>query len=515
MARKSFLLTLLINIGLQRRFARTRRRWFLLIAGLFALCGAEAVRRFKGFCWTLPEARKTVVPNVQKKLALVGRPKWGSGLDKFTLGEWRPYLPQGRDARETLQEMCSLLNIAGPDKLGIENVVEGVRRMMMFQKWKLVESSDKYWTHSQAASIANALVLDAGLSIQAQSAEMDPQPKLLSVVATPWPFRFLQRTISQVSRISLHILGFQSRFEECLGGRLHIYDSGAVENDEPPLVLIHGLFVLGYSMGLLAVLLRPRRRVVIVDLLDFDFSMSMSRGRAVCSARQHASAIQAALDDLFPDALVDLCGHSFGGLITLQIAANASSQARAHCGGCVIRKAVVLAPAGALMSRLFASNVNPDNVSQELAWLPSPIRRLVAYSATSIICSAGNLSQLFGNDYEDLLVRGRIECPLLVIWGSSDAVNVPRRASVLRRVLALRAPQSQVAMITGGSHGIILDSVVTVAKLMDSFLSTKTKNCVGVVEGWATGRPGKGMTFSLDSFVSTLLCFTDRQVQCI
>lgn len=104
-------------------------------------------------------------------------------------------------------------------------------------------------------------------------------------------------------------------FVETNGIRLHYIEH---EGGGPTLVLTHGLSANAHSLDVLAARLAPSVRVLVLDL----------RGRGesdrpeTYSMADHAADVLGVLD-AFGLERVPLGGHSFGGLLTLYLAANA------------------------------------------------------------------------------------------------------------------------------------------------------------------------------------------------
>ncbi len=104
-------------------------------------------------------------------------------------------------------------------------------------------------------------------------------------------------------------------FVQTNGIRLHYLEH---EGDGPPLVLTHGLSANAHSLDVLAHRLVPAVRVLVFDL----------RGRGLSdrpdtySMAEHSADVLGALDALGLER-VALGGHSFGGLLTLYLAATA------------------------------------------------------------------------------------------------------------------------------------------------------------------------------------------------
>ena len=112
----------------------------------------------------------------------------------------------------------------------------------------------------------------------------------------------------------------ESRFVEANGIRLHYLDHGG---DGPTLVLAHGLSANArFFDGLAAAGLAPRLRVLSFDLRGRGLSDAPDDGY---SMDDHAADLVGALDALGLERVV-LGGHSFGGLLTLYLAAHAPAR---------------------------------------------------------------------------------------------------------------------------------------------------------------------------------------------
>ena len=115
------------------------------------------------------------------------------------------------------------------------------------------------------------------------------------------------------------MLGLTSRWIDVAPGKLHIYDSLAPHDARnPPLVLIHGMCTTGQSMALLGLLLaRHSRRIIVIDLIGFDFGFSATSPGTPRnpSIMQHVDWVPLLLDAIQLNigcTQLDLCGHSFG-----------------------------------------------------------------------------------------------------------------------------------------------------------------------------------------------------------
>jgi pimeloyl-ACP methyl ester carboxylesterase len=111
-----------------------------------------------------------------------------------------------------------------------------------------------------------------------------------------------------------------SRFVEANGIRLHYLDHGG---DGPTLVLTHGLSATAHwADGLVAAGLVPACRVLSFDLRGRGLSDRPETGYTM---DDHAADLVGALDALELDRVL-LGGHSFGGLLTMYVAATAPAR---------------------------------------------------------------------------------------------------------------------------------------------------------------------------------------------
>jgi len=232
--------------------------------------------------------------------------------------------------------------------------------------------------------------------------------------------------------------------------------------------------------------------VVVPDLFDFDHSYSASDasktgGTKVRRFDEHLETLALVVRDLAQESVaiggpfeVDLVGHSFGGILVPKLANLCDRR------GYPVRKVVMLAPGGPLISVNRAEPIrflkNPAEVLDKSfpAWVPTAPMKVATDIALSVLLSPNNINSHFGFYYEEYF--GNVEDfgtdkPTLLLWGSVDSICVPRRGawSFLRE----RFPDVEGFWVEGGDHNIQIDSVVSVARAIDSWLdphSSCTKN---------------------------------------
>ncbi|CAE8680012.1 unnamed protein product, partial [Polarella glacialis] len=217
------------------------------------------------------------------------RSGWGKGLPVDPCpGVWRPYLFGFKDASENLQEIRGILGITSrpADQMSIEQITEGVRRILILKYSHHLLVSSSYWSESQARSIAKALAADCCLEHVAETGHgLEECIPMQFAAHLPWSTpRWVQMSqrlsIAALRPLFLNLCGWTSRRVETPSGLMHVYECPAqnpCDGAEPPLLLQHGMFVTGWSMALLGWLLSRRgRQVVIPELFDFDHGLSAS-----------------------------------------------------------------------------------------------------------------------------------------------------------------------------------------------------------------------------------------------
>eukprot|EP00931_Biecheleriopsis_adriatica_P108139 TRINITY_DN82476_c0_g1_i1.p1 TRINITY_DN82476_c0_g1~~TRINITY_DN82476_c0_g1_i1.p1 ORF type:complete len:557 (-),score=60.71 TRINITY_DN82476_c0_g1_i1:41-1711(-) len=414
-------------------------------------------------------------------------PPWGRGLPCSPLpGEWRPYLFSFKDATENLEEIHGMLGITRrrKDELSLEQLTEGVRRVLVLKYGELLRATDRYWSQAQAASIATALAVECRLQMPVQGGLDECVPTGFAALVpweTPAWLQFSQRlSIAALRPWFLHVWSWTSRYVKTPYGLLHVYDSHPQGGSRgPPLLLQHGMFVTGWSMALLAWLLSRRgRRVIVPDLFDRDHGLSASSGalnggQKVRKFADCAEALLCVLRDLIDNGALefDLAGHSYGAVLVARLAAICERD------GLPLRKVVLLGPGGPLItlspSPFVARFLNRpmETIAENLpSWLPAAPFQATARCALGVLLNANNVNTLVGPVFSDYLGETSIGSrhSTLLLWGDCDRVACPR--SGLGPFLRSRFPDLQAYWLKGGGHNIQVDSAVTVARTMHAWL---------------------------------------------
>lgn len=500
-----------ISRQLSRRISRDLTRdWYSMLrqrrGDLLKLCGLLLSLKSLQSLWrALKDFDRTIHMNVwdqeldadcKRRLRVFALPAWGKGLPiSPSPGVWRPYLLDHQSAQENLLEMHGMLGLTTrkPEEMTLDQMTEGVRRLLLLKHGELLTHTTHYWNEEQARSIAEALAKDNGLSAPLPAGGLDEcvkhDPWAHLPIASPTWLQKLQRVSLDSLRPFFHAaLSWKSRHISTPFGRMHVLDTDPTNRNpscnQPPVLLQHGAFVTGWSMTLLGWLFTLQgRRVVMPDLFDFDHGYSASDGSLSGNAKvrrfdEHLESLACVVHDMLQGLSdsgqprhVDLVGHSFGAILIAKLATVCSQK------GYAIRKVVMLSPGGPLIkiaspeAAQFMSN--PWEYVERLtpSWIPTMPVKAAVKLLLSVFFSPNNINTVLGFHYHEYLgnIHGfGTDRPVLLIWGDSDIVCRPRRGAW--DFLRDRFPRLEGFWVAGADHNIQLDSVVAVAKAVDRWL---------------------------------------------
>ena len=250
-----------------------------------------------------------------------------------------------------------------------------------------------------------------------------------------------------------------------------------------PLVLIHGIGHTWRGWKPMLPLLEPRFDVLAVDLPGFGHSPPLPPGTD-STPETLADAVEAAMDDAgFGRA--NIAGNSLGGWIALELARRGRATT-----------VVALSPAGLWHAR---ERTWARGVLRTMRWmarhLPAP--EPVVRSPLGKVLIAGpvmarpwridsddvaEVLRLFANapgfdaTLEHMLarqVRGldRIDCPVLVLWGSRDTLLIPRQGRRFERLI----PNCELRFLKGLGHTPMSDGPDLLAEAIAEFAARSSR----------------------------------------
>jgi pimeloyl-ACP methyl ester carboxylesterase len=280
-------------------------------------------------------------------------------------------------------------------------------------------------------------------------------------------------------------LTVQPLFEHRLGGDRFQTRVLEIEGDGPGLILFHGF---GDSADtwrpLLDVLARNNQRAIAVDLPGFGAASRLEPGPMLAQLDRFAAALVTQVHEEHGVPVI-VSGNSLGGVVSLRAAENPDLP----IAGCV-----PIAPAGLDMPRWF-DLIERDPVVRSVLALPVPIPRQVLALAVGEVYKRLAFSNGTRADPRviaamaahhpdraavlrlldtgrrllpelgDCLRLDRVECPVLLIWGTRDRMVSHSGARLVSEAL----PGTEVVLLEGCGHCPQLEETGRVAELLLAF----------------------------------------------
>lgn len=255
------------------------------------------------------------------------------------------------------------------------------------------------------------------------------------------------------------------------GVRFHVVRLGPGADDPggsarlavPPVVFIHGLIMdnLSSFYYTLAPTIARKRDVVLFDLRGHGLSERTADGYRV---EDGVADLIGILDALGIDGPVHLVGNSYGGTIAL---AAALSHPRRVAGLVLIEGHPAFSGWGAEMGDDLADLVGgfsrPHMHEYLTSKAPRYLRRMAKTAEDLVTVSSmrEDLRSSRPTDPEDLAA---ISCPTLLLYGeNSDIID---RAYVLNEAI----PQSELRIIDGCSHALLMETPAEMCRQVDEWL---------------------------------------------
>lgn len=410
----------------------------------------------------LNRAERFVKNECLKRDAGLAAPDYGPGMNTPDL-MWRSHLVPTMTAEETLKDVHMLLSLKqdGSRSLSLEEATEGVRRFLVWLDPARAATAI-YWSVSDCRAIASSLLSDAGIvphdGENRVSAWGDPPPP---VKPTPLLMEGVQMVVNGTAAAAMNMFGHRSRWLHTATCRIHYYDSGLPQGgDGVPMILIHGMFTTAAASWLvLAPLLGAGRRVLCVDLLDFDYGYWCSRGTQKGQARPggiagHVEAVLGLLGLLLEGGApqVDLVGHSYGGHIAK---ATADRVPRS------VRHLHLLTPDGVGVQQAVMQFVKRP----ELSTLPLVMRCIVLPVLMAIFRAPNAVNNFVGTGGRAWYLSEPVPHVTQIILGDEDDLVVARAAEHI----APWWPNAEARMFVGGLHQLVVTSPVNLCQEIDAF----------------------------------------------
>jgi pimeloyl-ACP methyl ester carboxylesterase len=280
-----------------------------------------------------------------------------------------------------------------------------------------------------------------------------------------------------------------------LNGPVHYADYGG---EGPPMVLVHGLGGSHLNWLHVAHRLAERHRVLAVDLAGFGLTPPAGRKATVQANQRLLDHFIAAMS---PDEPVALVGNSMGGLVSiLQGAANPASVSALV----LVNPALPLADAGAVnlftMQRLFIplipgvgeaalgryySRVSPERqladtlaaVAADPSSLPTAgrelnlemirLRKQMDWAIPSFLQASRSIAGVLARRGQFRRTLAAIECPVLLVHGTEDAIVSPASAEWAKR----QRPEWRLELLDGVGHVPQLEAPERFGDLVEDFLA--------------------------------------------
>ena len=249
-----------------------------------------------------------------------------------------------------------------------------------------------------------------------------------------------------------------------------------VDGDGPPILLLHGFGAAINWWDDIAPALASHHRVIRLDLIGHGGTAAPTRGYSIPRQAQLAAA---ALDRL-DIGHVTVIGHSMGGEVAIGLAELQSaridrmilidSPPTADTSFTIMTKIYLMPIIGEMLSHFQSDAAIRRGLSQGFA--PNFIipEKFVADLRQLTYCAfrkAHNESIAYRTSRPpyDRLAALKPSPPLLVIFGSLDAIVPPEHANLFERV-----PGVKIAMIEGAGHSPMVEAPAKTLKLIEDFL---------------------------------------------
>ncbi len=231
------------------------------------------------------------------------------------------------------------------------------------------------------------------------------------------------------------------------------------------LLMLHGWGVDSSSFDKLSTDLSSEFQVVCVDLPGFGQSQVPPDSWGI---EDYANFVVSFLEKIKVDQVYCLLGHSFGGRITIRLAA----QDKLNPEKVIFIGAAGIKPKIGAKKLIYKSLAKTGKAATSLPGLkklqPKLRQKLYTNAGATDYLSAGPMRKIFLNTIgEDLTYEiAHIQQPTLLIWGENDDQTPVSDAYTFHEKLS----DSQLLIIPNAGHFVYLDDESTVSREIKSFL---------------------------------------------
>jgi pimeloyl-ACP methyl ester carboxylesterase len=242
-----------------------------------------------------------------------------------------------------------------------------------------------------------------------------------------------------------------------IGGQRVAYRDSGQERDSPPVVLLHGWGTSAEAVTPVQTALASEFRVVAFDLPGFGQS---DPPRQAWDSAAYAEFIKQALDLLAPGK-VSLIGHSFGGKISIVLAARWPE---------LVHRLVLVNSAGIRPTRtpLYRARVAAFKAARRLAGRGALTDWMARRFGSADYRDAGplrpTLVRVVNEDLRPLLAR--IGAPTLLIWGDQDNETPISDAGIMEREI----PDAGLVVFPRAGHFSYADDLPRFCRVVGHFL---------------------------------------------
>lgn len=249
-----------------------------------------------------------------------------------------------------------------------------------------------------------------------------------------------------------------------------------MDGDGPPILLLHGFGAAIDWWDDVAPALAIHHRVIRLDLIGHGGSAAPTRGYSIPRQAQLAVAVLDTLDI----GHVTVIGHSMGGEVAIALAELRparidrmiliDSPPTADTAFTIMTKIYLTPIIGEMLSHFQSDAAIRRGLSQGFAPNFTIPERFVADFRQLTYCAfrkAHNESIAYRTNRPpyDRLAAMKPSPPLLVIFGTLDAIVPPEQANFFERV-----PGAKIAMIEGAGHSPMVEAPAKTLKLIEDFL---------------------------------------------